>query len=155
MEILIERETPNQREVLDFLRKGDEWLSSLYPSASRLGTSLDQLMAPNVRFFVARLAGRAMGCGGYALCADGTADAKRLFVDPHARRRGIGTALVEAIENAARREGASVLRLETGNKSFEALSLYRRLGYRERGSFGSYVESGLNLFMEKNIASSP
>jgi putative acetyltransferase len=116
---------------------------------------LNELMAPNIRFFVARLAGKAIGCGAYALGTDGTAEGKRLFVDADARRQGIGAALIEAIENAARREGASVLRFETGNKSFEALSLYRRLGFRERGPFGSYKYNGLNIFMERDIASSP
>ncbi|NNM62944.1 MAG: hypothetical protein HKM03_12300 [Steroidobacteraceae bacterium] len=38
-----------------------------------------------------------MGCGGYALLGEGTAELKRLFVDPVTRGRGVGMAIVRAI----------------------------------------------------------
>ncbi len=41
------------------------------------------------------------------------------------------------------------MRLETGIKSDEALGLYRRSGYIERGPFGAYRADPLSIFMEK------
>jgi len=45
--------------------------------------------------------------------------------------------------------GVPVARLETGVKQPEALALYRKLGYAERGPFGAYGEDPLSVFMEK------
>ena len=44
-----------------------------------------------------------------------------------------------------------MMRLETGSKSVEALELYRRLGYRACGPFGSYHADEFSVFMEKEI----
>ena len=45
-----------------------------------------------------------------------------------------------------------VARLETGIHQPEALGLYRRLGYVERGPFGSYALDPLSVFFEKRLA---
>ena len=39
--------------------------------------------------------------------------------------------------------------LETGLASPEAIRLYARLGYRETGPFGTYVDNGSSVYMEK------
>ncbi|MEO0761250.1 MAG: GNAT family N-acetyltransferase, partial [Pseudomonadota bacterium] len=72
-----------------------------------------------------------------------------IYADPAWRRRGIATTVVAALEAIARAGGATVLRLETGLASPDALALYDRLGYRRRGPFGAYVENGSSVFMEK------
>lgn len=147
----IERETPDQPDVLRFLQKADERSASLYPAESRHGPDLTALMAPNVRFYVARIDGHAVGCGGYTLGLDGSAELKRVFVNPDARGRGIGQSILSVIEGAARTEGVLQMQLETGVKSFEAIRLYKRLGYRERGPFGAYPSDPLSVFMEKRL----
>ena len=43
------------------------------------------------------------------------------------------------------------MRLETGIHQAEALALYRRAGYAERGPFGEYAPDPLSHFFEKNI----
>jgi putative acetyltransferase len=86
-----------------------------------------------------------------ALGEPGQAEIKRLFVQPAARGRGIGRALMAQLEWLAAEEGVSLLQLETGVKQPEALSLYRALGYAERGPFGAYRPDPLCLFMEKRL----
>lgn len=152
MGVVIQQETPEQSEVLQLLHKADDRSSSLYPSESRHGPSLNALMAPNVRFFVARIAGIAVGCGGYAIYADGTAELKRVFVNAESRGQGVGRTILEAIEGSARRACITRMQLETGIKSVEAIRLYQRLGYRERGPFGTYVSDPLSVFMVKEIS---
>jgi putative acetyltransferase len=44
------------------------------------------------------------------------------------------------------------MQLETGIKQPEAIALYRKFGYAERGPFGSYQPDPLSLFMEKRLA---
>ena len=148
----VTRETPDQPDVLHLLEQADARSASLYPAESRFGLDLAGLLAQAVRFFVARLDGRTVGCGGYALGRDQDAELKRIFVLPAARGQGVGQALVLAIEHAAAAAQARWMRLETGVKSVEALHLYQRLGYRERGPFGAYLPDPLSVFMEKQLA---
>jgi putative acetyltransferase len=106
---------------------------------------------PEARFFVARLEGRAVGCGALVLGSDGKGEIKRMFVNPETRGHGIGRAILAAIEDSARGEGVELLQLETGTSNREALELYRRCGYRERGPFGSYRPDAFSVFMEKRM----
>ncbi len=150
--LVVRRETPDQPDVVDFLAKADERSSALYPAESRHGLGLSALLRAGARFFVARHGGQALGCGGYVLLAEGVAEMKRLFVDPGARGRGVGGAIVGAIERAAAAEGVRTLLLETGVKSYEALRLYRRFGFAECGPFADYRPDRLSVFMVKPLA---
>ena len=71
--------------------------------------SVEQLFEPNVRFFLARLDGLAVGCGGVAVFDD-YAEVKRMYTRPAARGWGIAKALLHRIEEEARGAGKSVLR---------------------------------------------
>ena len=84
-----------------------------YESHQRHGLSIAQLFEPNVRFFLARLDGLAVGCGGAAVFDD-YAEVKRMYTRPATRGRGVAKALLHRIEDEARGAGKSVLRLETG-----------------------------------------
>ena len=150
-EAAIEVELPLQAEVAELIRQSDAYLSALYPPESRHAIDLEALAAPNVRLLVARLAGRAVGCVGFALGPPGQAEVKRLFVEPAARGRGIGRALMAHLEQGAAQAGVSLLQLETGVKQPEALALYRAFGYVERGPFGPYRPDPLCIFMEKRL----
>jgi putative acetyltransferase len=103
----------------------------------RHGLSIEQLFEPSVRFFVARLDGLAVGCGGVAVFED-YAEIKRMYTRPVARGRGVAKALLRRIEDEARRANKSVLRLETGTYQREAVGLYKRMGFRPRDPFGPY-----------------
>ncbi len=149
--LAIEVESPRQTEIARLIRQSDDYLAALYPPASRHAIDLEALAAPNVRLLIARLDGVAVGCVGLALGEPGQAEIKRLFVQPAARGRGIGRALMAQLEWLAAEEGVSLLQLETGVKQPEALSLYRALGYAERGPFGAYRPDPLCLFMAKRL----
>ena len=151
MDVTIAAESPDQPEVRDLLAQADRRSAGLYPEDARPGPGVATLLALRVRFLVARRGGQAVGCGGYAPDGDDAAELKRIFVTARARGLGIGRALLEALEDQARREGIRLMRLETGVKSAEALGLYRRLGYRETGPFGAYSPDPLSVFMEKAL----
>ena len=149
--MIVGRETPDSSEVLAFLASADQRSASVYPDDARPGPSLSELLSADIRFFVARQDGGALGCGGYILRSEGTAEMKRLFVDPARRGQGVGNALVERIESEAAREGVVVLFLETGIKSNEALKLYRRRGFEVCPPFGDYGPDPLSIFMVKKL----
>lgn len=147
----VQLETPDQPDVLAFLASADERAVALYPADSRHGMATAALLAAKVRFFVARHDGRALGCGGYVMLPEQSAEVKRLFVDPAARGRGVGGAIMQEIEAAAAAEGARTLVLETGIKSSEALRLYARLGFVVCGPFATYRPDPLSVFMVKPV----
>ena len=73
----------------------------------------------------------AAGGSPYADTAEGPdeADFRMLVVDPAARGRGVGEALVRACAARARDTGARVLRLSTQPDMHAARRLYERLGF--------------------------
>jgi putative acetyltransferase len=109
-------------------------LGAAYEAPQQHGLSTEQLFEPNVLFFVARLDGLAVGCGGVAMFDD-YAEVKQMdtYTRSAARGRGVATALLHRVEEA-REAGRSVLRLETGTSQQEAIGLYERAGFRLRGS---------------------
>jgi putative acetyltransferase len=148
---IIKRETPDQPDVARLLELADARSSSLYPSESRHGLSLAELLTQNVRFYVARLDGQAVGCGGYTVTSDSSAELKRLFVDAGSRQLGIGSKIISIVEHACINERIFLTLLETGIKSYKAIRLYERLGYRKRGPFGKYAPDPLSVFMERSL----
>jgi putative acetyltransferase len=103
-------------------------------------------------FLVARdVAGKALGCGALRHLEPGAAELKRMYVRPEARGRGLGRALLDALEAEARRLGIRVLRLETGFKQHEAVGLYERAGYRRIPCFGAYADGAVSICYEKEM----
>ena len=132
----------------------DDYMSALYPPESNHFLDVTALLVPNVRFFVAREGVRGVGCGALVVHGAGGAsygEVKRMYVDPALRGRGLGRLILDALEAEARAESLAFLRLETGPKQPEALGLYRRAGFAERGPFGDYAPDPLSVFMEKRL----
>ncbi|MFB3825795.1 MAG: GNAT family N-acetyltransferase [Bryobacteraceae bacterium] len=63
-----------------------------------------------------------------------------LFVDPDRAGKGIGTALLAALEDAARRSGLKRLRL---NSSLNAAGFYESRGYRREGPCTQLLPDGV------------
>jgi putative acetyltransferase len=149
--LTIRPEPPRQPDVLRLLDDAEAQSAELYPVDSRHAACIDSLERKQVRFFVARLNGEAVGTGGYLPDGAGQAELKRIFVMATARGRGIAHGILAALEQAARDESVYLMQLETGVHSPEALALYRRAGYCERGPFGPYAPDPLSVFMEKSL----
>jgi len=127
--------TPEARQLIAELERV---LGSVYPPEQRHVLSIEQVFQPNVRFFIARLGGAAVGCGGVALFDD-YAEVKGMYTREAARGKGVGKALLARLEQEARDAGKPVLRLETGTLQAEAISLYERCGFQACGPFGHYA----------------
>ncbi len=71
----------------------------------------------------------------------------------HLRGRGAGRALLNHILQVSRERGYRELFLETGrHPAFgPAHMLYRSVGFRECGPFGSYKENGNSVFMSLQL----
>mgnify|MGYP006276036153 CR=1 FL=1 len=80
------------------------------------------------------------GASGFALgrAVAGEAEILTLAVAPHARRNGVGRALVAGFEAAARERGAERAFLEVAADNAGALALYAGAGYVEQGRRPGY-----------------
>ncbi len=147
----IRPEPPRQDEVAALLAASDAFSMALYPPESNHLVDVTTLEKPEVTFLVARLSGRAVGCGAVVRKGADWGEIKRMFVDVAARGTGAGAKLLSLLEADARARGITVLRLETGIHNDAALKLYRKFGYVERGPFGDYAEDPLSIFMERTL----
>ena len=59
-----------------------------------------------------------------------TAELRRMYVDPRARRGGAGRRMLAFAEDVARRDGCQLMVLSTSELQPNAISLYRNSGYR-------------------------
>lgn len=124
----------------------------LYAPEHRFALSPEEMIAVGVVYLLARDAdGRTVGGGGFAP-RQGYAELKGVVTAPHARGRGVASAVVAALEAEARCGGFAVMRLETGRESPQAVALYTRCGYARRGPFGAYAANPSSVFMEKRLA---
>lgn len=119
-------------EVLTVQRAAYVTEAQLYhdPDIPPLTESLDEVRAAIDAggVFVARLGGRVVGSVRGTLAGD-VCHVGRLVVAPDMQGRGVGTALLDAVEGAHAGQARS-LRLFTGERSEGNLRLYRRCGYR-------------------------
>jgi len=154
--VLIERAVAPTDDVRALIGELDADLSAHYPPEQQHGLRLEALFEPHVRFFIARINGMPVGCGGVALL-DGFAEVKRMYVRTEARGQGVADAIVARLESEAADGGLSVVRLETGTEQLAAMRFYERLGFQPCRAFEPYASMpphtiAASVFMEKRLS---
>ena len=154
-EIAVERVQNATAEVVALLDALNRALDVGYAPEQKHALSIDQLFRPHIRFFVARLGGAAVACGGIGFF-DGYAELKRMYASPSVRGKGVAQAVLARLEEEAREIGLTVVRIETGDRQDEAMRFYARAGYQRCGAFGPYAEMPANaiatsVFYEKRL----
>lgn len=109
-------------------------------------------------FFLGYVAGAVVAMGGWrfrpdvaALGGRRTAELKRMYVVPGARRRGLARGVLAHLERSAAAEGADAMVLETGVEQPEALALYAQSGYVPVPKFGHYAASPKSRCLGKRL----
>jgi putative acetyltransferase len=126
-------------------------MQALYPAESNHLVDVDALAGPDAVFLAARRNSELLGSIAFRIIVPAHAEMKRLFVRREARGIGLGRRLIQALEQAARRQRIDRISLETGIKQPEAIGLYRACDYQECPPFGSYRSDPLSLFMTKRL----
>lgn len=142
-------------EIRELIGELNQTLSAEYSPEQRHGLALDAIFQPHIRFFLARLDGKPVGCGGVALFVD-FAEVKRMYVRDEARGRGVAQALLARVEAETSAAGLPLLRLETGDRQDAAMRLYMRWGFNRCDAFGDYAAMApgaiaASVFLEKPI----
>jgi ribosomal protein S18 acetylase RimI-like enzyme len=142
---------PRSAEAQGLLDVLSETLAGITGSSGRASFDVADVEGDRAQFLLARDAsGRAVGCGAYrAFSADDT-EIKRMLALPGTR--GVGAALLTAIESAARADGYETAILETRRVNEHAVAFYRRHGYTEIANFGRYVGRPEAICMAKKLA---
>jgi GNAT superfamily N-acetyltransferase len=155
-DLIVSAESPHDKECLDLLAQLRTELSEEYPEELR-GTPLvpEELAASGAAFLVARRNGQPVGCGAIRPFEPGVAEIKRMFVVHEARGRGIGRSILENLETFAKNFGYRSVRLETGLKQPEAISLYQSAGYHRAPCYGPYRNNPISVCFEKALDAMP
>jgi ribosomal protein S18 acetylase RimI-like enzyme len=116
-----------------------------------------RLSIPGSYHLAAEIDGEVVGvAGGVPTPYDGVVELISMWVRPDARGRGVGDALIEAVEEWARRTGATTVRLAVAEGNDRAEALYRRHGYRRTGEVDRMPDGVRREFvMAKPLDSAP
>jgi putative acetyltransferase len=105
----------------------------------------------DIEFVIARHGDRDIACGALQRLDPTTAEIKRMYVVPDARRTGLSRLVLAAIEQRARERGITRLRLETALAFTAAVNLYRSSGYAEIPPYGEYAGNPISYCMERRL----
>lgn len=148
---------PEHPQVQALIAELDAYLESLYDPEDVYIVDLDGLKLPSVTFLGAWDGDVLVGCGAVRLMpaeADTGhrpyGEIKRMMVAPARRGQRIGEQVLVALEAHLRAQGIDRALLETGPPQVEAIRLYTRCGYAQRGAYGGYPDNAnASVFMEK------
>jgi putative acetyltransferase len=119
--------SPTARKLLEDL---DAELMGLYPDHPYPPPFGDDEASGVGSVLIAYSQRRAVGCGAIRQIDTTTAELLRMYVLPTARRRGIGSLLLDGLETEAVSMGFTRLILEAGDRQPDALALYTARGFQ-------------------------
>ncbi len=109
------------------------------------------LLLPGHAFVLASRDGDPVGCGALCPLDARTAEFRRIYVSPTARRLGMGRSILTELERLSSCLGYRTIFLETGVRQPEAIALYEHYGFHRIPAFGRYIGDPLSLCFEKKV----
>ena len=145
----IEVDDVSRPEVLALLEEHLRNMYEITPPEHVFAFDASKLRAPDVTLWTAWEDGTLLGCAALKELSPTQGEVKSMRTPARLRRQGAGRALLNHILHVSRERGYQELFLETGRQAdFEpAQALYRSVGFRQCGPFGSYTENGNSVFM--------
>jgi len=148
--LTVEADDPRRPDVRALLERHLHFAHVSSPREHVHALDVDGLLQPGITFYSARDAdGRLLGIGALKQLDAGHGEIKSMHTAEHARRAGVGGAMLRHIMGVARERGYVRLSLETGTGPvFEpAHSLYARAGFVECEPFGEYTRNPHSVCM--------
>jgi len=151
--IIVELGNPLAPQPSALLAEAQALQAEIYDEEHNHALPTDALAAEDVRFFTAREGDVVLGVGAFKIHAgDKYGEVKSMFTAAAGRGKGIAAAIMRAIEDMAKAEGLTSLKLETGDELAAAVRLYERFGFERSGAFGDYEDNGVSVFMQKTLS---
>jgi putative acetyltransferase len=153
IDYIIREVDPQGTDALALLRESAVEARELYPEFQRSDAPwpTNSPTVPRGIYLVAYQNGSPVACGALRPLDETAAEIRRLFVVRHMRRRGVGRALLAALEAAAAGFGYRLMRLETGNRQLAATGLYDAYGFVRIEPFGEHVGDPTSVCYEKAV----
>jgi GNAT superfamily N-acetyltransferase len=146
-------DSPDARRLTQALHR--EQLATYGFADDPAGTPPGEFGPPHGTFLLASApGGPAVACCGLRTAEPGTAELKRLYVEPPVRGQGLARRLVEALEQHARHAGKTRMILETGARSHAALALFTSCGFTFTESYVEGRNPDVNRAMQKTLSPS-
>ena len=95
--------------------------------------------------------GKPISCGAMKVYTPTTMEIKRMYTFPESRGKGIATKVLAELETWAAEMDCEKCVLETGKRQPEAISLYKKNGYKRTPNYGQYTEIKNSLCFAKEV----
>lgn len=125
------------------------------PTGSTHFLNLENLGAPNIRFWTIHADGVLAGCGALRIWNGRSGEVKSMRTADKFLRQGAASHLLQHMIDYAAQHGLIDLYLETGTGAAfgPAHALYERRGFRSCAPFADYQPSPHNRFLHLNLRS--
>ena len=149
----IEIDDVSRPQVLALLEEHLRNMYEITPPEHVFAFDAAKLRQPDVVLWTAWENDELLGCAALKELSPTQGEVKSMRTPARLRRHGAGRALLNHILQVSRERGYRELFLETGNHPafVPAQTLYRSVGFRECGPFGSYQENGNSVFMSLQL----
>lgn len=94
---------------------------------------------------------KAIACGAFKNYNTSTVEIKRMYVKPNSRRGGVASILLKELETWAREIGFSTCVLETAEAMNDAVSFYKKNGYKSIPNYDQYKGVKTSRCFEKKL----
>ncbi|RZK58042.1 MAG: N-acetyltransferase [Pedobacter sp.] len=96
-----------------------------------------------------------LGCGAIKELSPVAMEVKRMYTSPNGRKKGIATTILKELESWTGELGYENCLLETGKKQLDAISLYKKCGYRRIPNYGQYIGVENSVCFRKEVEVNP
>ena len=153
VDVIIKEVDPQGEDALMLLREAAVEARELYPEFHHQDDPWPTNPATPARgvYLIAYRNNEPVACGALRPLDDSVVEVHRMFVVKGERRKGIGEAILGALEVIAARFGYTLMRLETGNRQLPAMSLYTSYGFTRIEPSGAYVNDPTSVCFEKAL----
>ncbi|TCC88218.1 N-acetyltransferase [Pedobacter frigiditerrae] len=96
-----------------------------------------------------------LGCGAIKELSPVAMEVKRMYTSPNGRKKGIATTILKELESWTGELGYENCLLETGIRQAEAVSLYKKCGYKRIPNYGQYIGVENSVCFKKEVEVNP
>ena len=107
--LIITHGDPRDPQAQALLHSSHALMLDLFPAEDNYALEIDDLLTPDIRFFIAREGPQVLGIGALAI-REGYGEVKSMFTDKGARGKGVAAALLRQIEDEARSHDLTTVR---------------------------------------------